>query len=134
MSDDVLLAKADLIERCVARARSELAASDDFVNDFTRQDAAVLNVQRACDAAIDMAQRLIRLRRLGLPASSREAFDLLASAGLIPEPLVVTMKNMVGFRNLSVHQYQKLDPAAVEAVIRHSLEDLLAFSVAAVRL
>jgi uncharacterized protein YutE (UPF0331/DUF86 family) len=44
------------------------------------------------------------------------------------------MKNMVGFRNLSVHQYQKLDPAAVEAVIRHSLEDLLAFSVAAVRL
>lgn len=44
MSDDVLIGKAAIIERCLARAREELAASGDFSSDLTRQDAAVLNI------------------------------------------------------------------------------------------
>ena len=49
MVDDLLLNKAATIERCVARARQEYAAAGEhFATDFTRQDAAVLNVQRAC--------------------------------------------------------------------------------------
>lgn len=67
MSDDVLIGKAAIIERCVARAREELAASPDFSSDLTRQDAAVLNIQRSCEAAIDMAFRMVRLRGLGAP-------------------------------------------------------------------
>lgn len=47
MADDVLLNKAASVERCVKRAREEYAASTDFAKDFTRQDAAVLNIQRA---------------------------------------------------------------------------------------
>ena len=66
--DDVLLNKAATIERCVARARQELAAAGAaFLTDFTRQDAAILNVQRACEAALDMGHHLIRRERLGLP-------------------------------------------------------------------
>ena len=45
MVDDVLVNKAAIIERCVARAREEYAAAGDhFATDFTRQDAAVLNI------------------------------------------------------------------------------------------
>ena len=45
MADDVLLNKAATVERCVARAREEYFQSPDtFATDFTRQDAAVLNV------------------------------------------------------------------------------------------
>jgi len=44
---DALAQKAARIERCVARAREELAAASDFRDDQTRQDAAILNVQRA---------------------------------------------------------------------------------------
>ncbi|WP_198970754.1 hypothetical protein [Xylophilus sp. ASV27] len=55
MADEVLLNKAATIERCVARARQEYA--DDpagFSLDFTRQDAAILNIQRACEAALEL--------------------------------------------------------------------------------
>jgi uncharacterized protein YutE (UPF0331/DUF86 family) len=38
------------------------------------------------------------------------------------------MKHMVGFRNLAVHDYQRLLLAVAERVILRDLDDLLAFS------
>jgi uncharacterized protein YutE (UPF0331/DUF86 family) len=79
MADDVLINKAATIERCVARAREEYAANPDgFAENHTRQDAAILNIQRACEAALDMGQRLIRRERLGVPQSARDVFTLLS--------------------------------------------------------
>lgn len=81
MADDVLLNKAATIERGVARAREEYARDPaSFALDFTRQDAAILNVQRACEAALDMGQHLVRKHQLGLPQSARDVFELLARA------------------------------------------------------
>jgi hypothetical protein len=55
MHDDILINKAATIERCVARAREEYQRDPaGFAEDYTRQDAAILNVQRACEAALDM--------------------------------------------------------------------------------
>jgi hypothetical protein len=57
MADDILINKAATIERCVARAREEYEkGADTFATDFTRQDAAILNILRACEAALDMGQ------------------------------------------------------------------------------
>ena len=56
-TDDVLINKAAIIERCVARAREEYAHDPiQFETNFTRQDAAILNIQRACEATLDMGQ------------------------------------------------------------------------------
>lgn len=66
MADDVLINKAATIERCVKRARQEYTTDpSSFADDFTRQDAAILNIQRACEAALDMGQHLIRREKLG---------------------------------------------------------------------
>lgn len=77
MADDVLLNKAATIERCVAR-EGYTADPVNFSTDFTRQDAAILNIQRACEAALDMGQHLIRREKLGIPQSARDVFTLLA--------------------------------------------------------
>lgn len=131
MPDDVIVAKAAIIERCIDRARQELAASVDFANDHTRQDAAILNIERACDAAIDISDRVVRLRG---PSSARDSFAKLVAAGVIEQGLADRLMSMVGFRNLAVHQYQKLDLAIVRAVIEKNLDDLLEFSALALRL
>ncbi len=134
MPDNVIVAKAEIIERCIKRAREELAASADFANDFTRQDAAILNVERACEASIDIMNRILRLKTLGVAASTRDGFDRLVAARLIDQSLAERLMRMVGFRNLAVHQYQKLDIAIVRAVIESSLDDLLEFSAIALRI
>ena len=129
MADDVLLNKAATIERCVARAREEYAAAGAaFLTDFTRQDAAILNVQRGCEAALDMGHHLIRRERLGLPQSARDVFDLLAAAHWIEVTLAGALKKMVGFRNIAVHDDQRLVvPIAINVITRH-LDEFLQFS------
>ena len=130
MADDVLINKAATIERCVARAREEYnKGPDSFIEDHTRQDAAILNIQRACEAALDMGQHLIRRERLGVPQSSRDVFALLGNAGWIGSQLILPLqKNMVGFRNIAVHDYQTLQLPIVVSVITRHLSDFTEYS------
>ncbi|MBF0611567.1 MAG: DUF86 domain-containing protein [Magnetococcales bacterium] len=129
MVDDVVINKAAIIERCVARAREEYEKSPEtFANDFTRQDAAILNIQRACEAALDLGQHLIHRERLGVPQGSREVFDLLARGRWIEHTLASKLKSMVGFRNIAVHDYQTLQLPITVAIITNHLEDLLDYA------
>jgi uncharacterized protein YutE (UPF0331/DUF86 family) len=131
MVDEILVNRAAAIERCVRRARDEYAKGpESFATDFTRQDAAILNIQRACEAALDMGQHLIRRDRLGAPQSARDIFDLLATAGRISPDLAERLKKMVGFRNLAVHDYQALLLPVVTGIITQHLEDFLEYSEA----
>lgn len=129
MASDVLLNKAATIERCVGRAREEYEADpESFADNYTRQDAAILNIQRACEAAIDMGTFLVRQERLGLPQSARDVFTLLADGDWIPPELADEMKRMVGFRNIAVHDYRTIQIPIVIAIIQDHLDDFLTFS------
>ena len=129
MADDVVINKAATIERCVGRAREEYARDPaSFATDFTRQDAAILNIQRACEAALDMGQHLIRREKLGVPQSARDVFTLLAQGGWIDADLADPLKRMVGFRNIAVHDYQTLQLAITERIIQSHLDEFLRYS------
>lgn len=125
--NDVVLNKIQIVQRCVYRAREELAdGGDAFRRDFSRQDAAVMNVVRACEATIDLANSVVRRRRAGVPNASAESFRLLARIGVLDDALAERLARMVGFRNVAVHSYQTLDLAIVEKVVREGLDDVLA--------
>ncbi|WP_349256143.1 type VII toxin-antitoxin system HepT family RNase toxin [Banduia mediterranea] len=129
MVDDVLLNKAASIERCVARAREEYEHDPAaFPADSTRQDAAILNIQRACEVALDMGQHLIRREAMGLPQSARDVFSILADHGWIDAQLAESLKRMVGFRNIAVHAYQQLQIPIVIAVITRHLDEFLQYT------
>jgi len=129
MADDVLINKAATIERCVRRAREEYAADPaSFATNFTRQDAAILNIQRACEAALDMGQHLIRRERLGVPQSARDVFALLARGGWIGDELAAALKRMVGFRNIAVHDYESLQLPITVSIIETHLDEFLDYS------
>jgi uncharacterized protein YutE (UPF0331/DUF86 family) len=129
MADDVVLNKAASVERCVARAREEYEADpQSFATNFSRQDAAILNIQRACEACLDMGQHIIRRESLGLPQSARDIFTLLAQSGWIDEALANAMKRMVGFRNIAVHEYQALQLPILLNIIKLHLSDFSEFS------
>jgi uncharacterized protein YutE (UPF0331/DUF86 family) len=124
----IVAAKIATLLHCVKRAREEHAqAGEGFGTDFTRQDAAILNVLRACETAVDLANMLIRKRRLGFPSDTRDSFALLERGGLIPPELSERVQKMVGFRNVAVHQYRTLKMPIVESIIVKDLDDLLTF-------
>lgn len=133
MADDVVLNKAAVIERCLNRIAEEYKGGDtDLASDYTRQDAIILNILRASEACIDLAMHATRVGKLGLPQGSREAFSLLEEAGWIEDHLSRRMQAMVGFRNVAVHDYQKLNLEIVKNILENHLDDFRAFSTAMV--
>ena len=132
--DDVVVNKAATIERCIRRVHEVYAGRPEHLsNDLTRQDSIVLNLQRACEASIDLAMHLVRKHGLGVPQDSRGAFDLLVEAGRLDTDLADALKAMVGFRNVAVHDYTRLDLEIVRAIVEGHTDELLAFSSASLR-
>ena len=100
----------------------------DNLKDYTKQDSIILNIQRLAEAAIDIAMHIVAKLDLGVPQNSRDAFQFLAENNLIEEKMAEKLKAMVGFRNIAVHEYQKLNLKIVEAVIESEIEEVKNFS------
>jgi uncharacterized protein YutE (UPF0331/DUF86 family) len=129
MADDVVLNKAASIERCLHRIEEEYAGNDqNLVENQTKQDAIVLNLQRACETAIDLAMYVVSQRKLGVPQDSRDAFTILQTTGILSADLATRMQKMVGFRNVAVHEYARLNLDVVRTIITKQLDDFRAYS------
>lgn len=127
--DDVILNKVAVIEHCLQRIAEEYEGhEDELLTNFSRQDAIVLNLLRACEATLDIAMRAIKLKKLGLPQDSREAFEVLEGAGLLPSDMSKRMRSMVGFGNVAVHDYQKLSLPILQTVLNQHLGDFRLFA------
>jgi uncharacterized protein YutE (UPF0331/DUF86 family) len=128
MKNDVILNKISVIERCINRIQEVYANDPSNLKDYTKQDSIILNIQRACEASIDLAMHVVSEKRLGLPQSSRDAFDMLQSNAIIDENMAKRLKAMVGFRNIAVHDYQTLNLDILNQIIEKHLEDFTDFT------
>lgn len=124
--DEILINKQTTINRCLKRINEDF--QDDFESNFTKQDAVILNIERACQAAIDMGNRVIRIKKLGLPQSNRDTFVKLEINGIISQELSRKMQAMAGFRNLAVHDYGSMNIAVVIDIIESRIKDLPIFA------
>lgn len=130
MNQDILLNKTATIRRCVARIHEEYAGDEDNLFNYTKQDSIILNLQRACEACLDLAIHIISERNLGVPQSSRNAFDLLFRNGLLSKELNQSIKAMVGFRNIAIHDYQGVQVEIIQGIIEEQLGDFEQFITA----
>jgi uncharacterized protein YutE (UPF0331/DUF86 family) len=128
MENDIVLNKSNIIERCIRRINEVYEDDPENLKDFTKQDSIILNIQRACEACIDLAMHIISDKKLGLPQSTRDAFDLLEQERIIDSNMAKRLKMMVGFRNIAVHEYQKLNLVIVQKILENHLKDLSDFS------
>jgi len=129
--DEILINKKTTINRCIKRIHDDF--QDDFKFNYTKQDAVILNIERACQAAIDMGNRVVRKRNLGLPQSNRDTFIKLEKEGIISSDLSIIMQAMAGFRNLAVHDYGSMNIEVVINIIENNLDDLVKFAESMVR-
>jgi len=127
--DNVIINKVESIERCLNRIEEEYVGfEDELKTNFTKQDSIILNLQRACEQAIDAGNYLVKKDKLGVPKTSRDSFEILQQAGIINEELAENLKSMVGFRNIAIHEYKSLDLNIVSSIIENNLHDFRAFA------
>ncbi|KOR25692.1 DUF86 domain-containing protein [Clostridium sp. L74] len=127
MANDVLYNKKSIIERCLIRIKEVYDNNPENLKDYTKQDSIILNIQRAVEACIDISMYIVSKEKLGIPQNSRDAFEVMNHNGLISDDLLKEIKGMIGFRNIAVHNYQKLNLNVIQKVIEEHLGDFEEF-------
>ena len=128
MTSETISAKLVSIGRCVERVVQHTPASaSDLAEDHDTQDIVSINLQRAVQLAVDVAGAIIAGRGLKPPATMADAFRVLAEAGLLSDELTGRLARAVGFRNVSVHEYEEIDWNIVYSLITKHLDDFRAF-------
>lgn len=124
----IILNKYESIEKCIKRINEEYQGDYSNLYDYRKLDAIVLNVQRACELTIDIAMYIVSTKKLGIPQSKKEAFELLEKNNYIDEITLKKMKGMIGFRNIAIHDYKEIDEEILQDVIENHMHDLLEFA------
>lgn len=127
---DVVLAKVAAIQRCLKRISETTGLDPKSLEEIDKQDIFVLNLQRAVQAAIDLATHIAASEGLGLPETIRDNFKLLMDAGVIGEGLARKMESMVGFRNIAIHDYQAINKDILKSILARNLRELEEFYTA----
>ena len=125
VNKDVIFEKIKNIQNSIRRIHEKTASgTPNLLNDMDVQDIIVLNLQRAIQSAIDLAAHVVSDEGLGLPDEIRDNFVILQKAEILSKELATKMKNMVGFRNIAVHDYTTIDAKVVQSILDTHLKDL----------
>jgi uncharacterized protein YutE (UPF0331/DUF86 family) len=117
---DVVLSKISVIKNCIMSIEkaSQIEKDPDFLLAIYE-----LNLQRAIQASINLANVIIAKEGLGLPNTYKQSFEILLKHGIIMDDICKKLCSMVGFRNISVHDYQKIRPEIIQSIIKNHLTD-----------
>lgn len=78
-------------------------------------------------ATIDLAETFIAYKNFRKPTTMSENFDILQEENIIPISLTEKLVNMVGFRNIITHGYEKINYATVYDILQNRLQDIIEF-------
>ena len=123
---DLILAKAAAVKKHLRRIEAKRATSlEDFAKDLDRQDIVLFNLQMAIQSCVDIAAHIVGEEGLGIPGSTNELFYSLEDNGYLQPEITEKMARAVGFRNLMVHEYVKIDIEQVYSLAHEHLGDFI---------
>lgn len=96
-------------------------------NDFDLQDIISVNLERAVQQSVDIATMILSHGNQPMPGNMADCFPALAKLQWITPPIADRMTKAVGFRNVMVHEYEKVNWSIVYRIAHDHLDDLKHF-------
>lgn len=126
---DILIQKKINVERCIKQVRNyyTIPSEKSFPDDCLKQDAVSMNLYRAYQQCVDMANHVIRMKKLGMPAETAESFKLLRKENIIDEDLEEKLIGMVEFRNVIIYKHQEIDYRKIKDMVNKHTADMIKF-------
>ena len=109
----------------LAEARQVEATA--YAGDWRAQRVLERTLHLAIEVCMDLADHALADRALPVPGTAAEAFMVLAREGIVEADLATALARMVGFRNLLVHDYMRLDPDRVLKLAATGVNDIERF-------
>jgi len=124
---DAVLSKISIIKNCLNSIKKATNLDSAKLEEVFIQDVYVLNLQRAIQACIDIANIIVAKKGFKLPSAYKDSFLILRQNNILDKDLTDKMINMVGFRNIAVHEYQEINTDILKSILVNNLKDFEAF-------
>ena len=85
-------------------------------------------LQKTVESCLDIGKHLIAGMNLRTPEDYKDIMVILTEAGILPQEKLSKFKKMAQFRNIIVHDYEKIDPHIILNILRQDLDDLRLFA------
>lgn len=122
---DLALRKIANIDQYLQQLNEYRTVDPEFYrNDWKTQRIVERTLHLAIEACMDLADHMVADRRLPVPDTGAATFEVLANAGVVSAELGRNLARMVGFRNILVHDYARIDPSTVLGVLRTDIDDV----------
>lgn len=103
-------------------------SGEELKKDLDKRAKAERFLQLAIETCIDIAELVISDQRLPAPKTSKETIEILGKEGIIEEKFAKQFAPAVGFRNILIHDYLKIDYDQVADKINNRLGDFEKFA------
>jgi uncharacterized protein YutE (UPF0331/DUF86 family) len=130
MSKKARTQKLDSMARCLKRLSDNMpVTAAALAKDVNLQDVIILNLERLVQLSVDCAMMVIAERGwLPIPDTMTGVFSKIEVQSIISPTLADHLRKAVAFRNLCVHEYDKIDWAIVFAILGSRLDDFRDFA------
>ena len=98
-----------------------------FTTDPIYRGALLHYLYLLADSCISLAELVIKHKKLRIPQSYHEAFDILGENKILGPAFAYKFARIAGFRNFLAHDYEKVDADFVCKKILSELEDVDTF-------
>lgn len=105
------------------KLRQEIESEKAFLDDFHFYGLAERYLQLSCQVIIDTLNLVIIEEGIEKPESGQEIVTFVFNKGIISENLSSRLEGVVGFRNILVHEYGKINKKRIYKYLVEKLED-----------
>lgn len=128
MVSEIIKNKISKIEYYIKRIQEEYDNSPENLENCTKQDSIIYNLQRACEASNDIAMHIIASKKLGLPQNSMDAYSILKNEEILSPAMFQKMKAMLNLINAAVYDPHEIDLELLKNNLENHLSDLLEYT------
>ncbi len=114
----------------ILRFERHMSAVKDLVekdlSDYYIYTALAMECFQAANSLIEIGERIVVLKKLGVPSSYREIFEILRKAKLLSEEELRAAKRVIFLRNLIAHEYYRITEEELVEMVEN-LQRLVSF-------
>lgn len=98
-----------------------------FMSDFKARGASERYLQLAIESVIDIGNEVISTLQLRRPERYRDIPQILAEENIIPKEFAERIAQMIGFRNILIHDYAVINRSLEHEFLKKRLPDFEKF-------
>lgn len=100
---------------------------ESYSEDWKTQRIIERTLQMMIETCLDISGHIISDEKFSVPQTYAETFRILAKRNILDQSRLDAFEKMAQFRNILVHDYEKIDPEIVVGILRRNLHDFVSF-------